>query len=93
MDRAAVYPVLALELEGWRRLPSNDLRSRVGDPPQVKSVTLGSEVIDVDVRLSWAGQKRRSIRVEAVANGPSSWRLERLGEAIFVTGPEGCDRS
>jgi hypothetical protein len=93
MDRAAVYSVLAVELEGWRRLPYDELRSRVDDPPQVRTVTLGSEVIDVEVRLYWADQRRGSIRVEAVANGPSCWRLERLMEAITLTAPTGRDRS
>jgi hypothetical protein len=51
----------------------------------VKPLVVEGEVIDVEVCVRWAGAKPGAIRVEAVANGPSCWRLERLEEAVVVS--------
>ncbi len=88
MDRAQAYATLAGELERWRHLPFDDLVSLVDTSPSVKSVPVGAEVIDVEVRVRWADVRRGALRVEAVANGPSCWRLERLEEAITVSPPK-----
>jgi hypothetical protein len=88
MDRAEAYAKLTAELERWRRLPFGDLVSLIGTSPSVASVLVGAEIIDLEVRIMWAEAKPGSIRVEAVANGPSCWRLERLEEAIIVSAPQ-----
>ena len=85
MDRQTAYVALAEELERQRRLPLGDLVSQVGAPPFVKAVQLGDEIIDIEVRLRWADSRHSTIRIEAVANGPSCWSLERLEEAITVS--------
>jgi len=85
LDRAKAYATLSEELERWRRLPFVDLASLVGDPPSVRSVVVGGEVIDVEVVVRWAGAEPGAIRVEASANGPSCWRLERLEESVIVS--------
>jgi hypothetical protein len=53
----------------------------------VQAVRLVGEVIDVEVRVHWAAAGREAICVEAVANGPSCWRLERLEDSITVPAP------
>jgi hypothetical protein len=87
LDRAEAYAKLTAELERWRRLTFDELVSFVGALPSVTSVPLGAEVIDIEVRIRWAEDKPGAIRVEAVANGPSCWRLERLEETIIVPAP------
>jgi hypothetical protein len=84
VDRDRAYATLVEELERWRRLPFDDLAGLVGAAPSVKSVLIGAEPIDVEVRIVWAESRPGAIRIEAVANGPSCWRLERLEEAIIV---------
>jgi len=85
MDRDRAYAKLVEELEQWRRLPFDDLVGLVGAAPSTMAVPIGAEIIDVEVRLRWSGSKPGAIRIEAVANGPSCWRLERLEEAITVS--------
>ena len=85
MDRDRAYAKLVEELERWRRLPFVDLVSLVDAPPLTNTVPVGSEIIDVEVRVRWAESGPGAVRVEAVANGPSCWRLERLEEAITVS--------
>lgn len=92
LDRVEAYAKLFAELERWRCLPFDDLASLVGVPPSVASVCIGAEVIDVEVRISWAEAEPGAIRVEAVANGPSCWRLERLEETVIVPAPPSSGR-
>ncbi|MHC5541574.1 hypothetical protein ACYOEI_25410 [Singulisphaera rosea] len=80
MDRTLAYATLAAELERWRRRPLDDLISLVDAPPSVTAIDVGGAVIDVEIRVRRASDG--SIRIEADANGPSWWRLERLEEAI-----------
>jgi hypothetical protein len=68
-------------------LPFDDLVDLVDAAPYVKSVAIGSEVIDVEIRIRWANPGRSAVRVEATAYGPSCWRLERLEESITVSSP------
>jgi hypothetical protein len=92
LDRVEAYAKLATELERWRCLPFDDLVSLVGASPSVTSVSIGAEVIDVEVCIRWAEAKPGAILVEAVANGPSCWRLERLEEAVIVPAPQSSGR-
>jgi hypothetical protein len=87
LDRAEEYAKLTAELERWRRLPFGDLVSLVGASPSVTSVPVEAEIIHVEVRIRWAEAKPGAIRVDAVANGPSCWRLERLEESVIVSAP------
>jgi hypothetical protein len=87
LDRAEAYAELTAELERWRCLPFGDLVSLVGASPSVTSVPVGAEIIEVEVRIKWAEAKPGALRVEAMANGPSCWRLERLEEAVIVSAP------
>jgi len=85
MKKSDAYQVLAAELESWRRLGYSALTEQVGQPAVTKSVPLGQEEISVQVRIRWADAERRSIRIEATADGPSCWRLERLEESVTVS--------
>jgi hypothetical protein len=84
LDRARAYAALAEELEQWRHLPFNDLAGLISRPPSVKSIVVGNEVVDVEISVRWTGSKPHAIQVEAVANGPSCYRLERLEESVIV---------
>jgi hypothetical protein len=92
LDRVEAYAKVAAELERWRRLPFGDLVGLIGFSPSVTSVSVGTEIIDVEVRVEWAKAKPGAVRVEAVANGPSCWRLERLEEAFIVSAPPSSGR-
>ena len=93
MDHHGAYAALAGELEKYRRMPFDQLVDRVGGAPAMTSVPVGSEVIEVEVRIRWAGPAPGDVRVEAVAYGPSCWRLERLEEAITVPVPRSAGPS
>ena len=90
MLRAEVYATLAPELEFWR-LPFVDLVSFVGTSPSVKKVAIGSLIIDVEECVRWAETGRDAIHIEAVANGPSCWRLERLEESVTISAPRASE--
>jgi len=84
MQRAHAYSALASELEKWRTIPPAELVALVGAPPVQVAVRHGDEEIEIEVAVAWEGFKKRAVRVEGTANGPSSWRLERMKESIVV---------
>jgi hypothetical protein len=87
MKRTDAYAILTTELQSLSQLNYSALVKHIGQPPTAKSVTAGLEEISVRVQVSWADSKRRSVRVEATADGPSPWRLERLVESVTVSPP------
>lgn len=87
LDRAETYVKLVEELERRRRLPFSDLVGLIGSSPSVSWFSVGAEMIEVEVRVVWAVARPGSIRIEAVANGPSRWRFERLEEAVIIAAP------
>lgn len=89
MDRILAYATLAAELERWRRRPFDDLIRLVDAPPSVTAIDVGGAVIDIEVRVRRASVG--SIRIEAKANGPNWWRLERIEEAITISLPGTTD--
>jgi hypothetical protein len=84
MDRAGAYALLANRLESARRMGYTPLAQRVNQPPTSDRVQIGDEEIVVEVAVRWANQKRRSLRVEATALGPSTWMTQRLQESIVL---------
>ena len=84
MKLAEVYPVLAEELVRWRELPRRELALRAGTPPDVRVVEVAGHPVTIEISAAWVSQPGGAIRVEAVANGPSHWRLERTVESIVV---------
>jgi hypothetical protein len=88
MHRANAYAAVTEELRRWSQMPVADLLTRVNRPPEVREVTVQREVLMIEVAASWADAKHTSIRIEATANGPSHWRMERLIERVVVPVPE-----
>ena len=84
MERANAYAALASELEQWRLRPAAELASRVGAPPVVRHTEVAGEVVSIEVSVAWADTSHDKFKIEAVANGPSSWTTERLVERITV---------
>lgn len=85
MERANVYAVLAKELEQWRLRPAADLASLAGALPSVREAHIAGEVVTIEVSVAWTDASHESLRIEAVANGPSHWNTERLVERITVS--------
>jgi hypothetical protein len=87
LDRDKAYSILARELEHLRRLPRPDLVRCIGGPAIERTEWDGAEPLTIEVRVEWADEKAGTIRIRAVSNGPSCWRLERLEEAVLVGPP------
>jgi hypothetical protein len=88
MKRADAYALLADELQRWQRMPYRDLVAQIDAAPPSTSAAIGPESIEIQVCARWADPGRNAIRVEAIANGPSHWRLERLIESVVVREPK-----
>ena len=88
VNRNDAYAILATELESWRRLGYTALVKRVGQPSTSKSVAAGPEEISIRVQVKWADTDKSAVRVEATADGPSSFRLERLQESVTISPPD-----
>lgn len=84
MHKATAYEALARELEHWRSMPAGQLVATVGTPASTRNVTIDGEDIAIEVSAEWQGHEQDAVRITAVANGPSHWRLERLVESIVV---------
>ena len=84
MKQASAYRVLTQELEVWRELAADELLRRVGSVPRVRVIDIDGEPVSIEVSVSWMDKSRTRVRVEAIANGPSTWRMERVIEHIEV---------
>jgi hypothetical protein len=84
MNRHDAYALLCRELEAWKQRPYAQLVSLVGQPPKETAVPVGHEEVLVSVRVRWEHETKRTLRLEAIAYGPSCWKLERLEESIVV---------
>ena len=87
MQRAQIYEVLSLELASWSQLPRAELAARFGLPAHRRSIEIAGENITVEVGAKWASPTREAIRIQAIANGPSSWQLQRIEEGTTVASP------
>lgn len=82
MKRARAYAIVGHELEQWRDLSSDGLMGYVGQSPLVREIEIDREPVSIEVFVSWRDASRTHVRVEAIANGPSTWRLERVVEHL-----------
>jgi hypothetical protein len=82
MKRASAYAVVAQELELWRRLASDVLLRHVGESPLIRLIEIEAEPVSIEVSVSWRDASRTHLRVEVIANGPSTWRMERVVEHV-----------
>jgi hypothetical protein len=84
MNRDDAYALLSRELLSWQHRPYEQLVSQVDQPASERNVRLGEEDVTLRVAVRWASEKKTAVRIEAVADGPSWYRLERLEESIVV---------
>ena len=84
MDRIRAYALLVAELERWRLKPRQEVAALAGGPAVSVSDVVGDESVSIEVKVRWADDRHTRLRVEAVAYGPSTWKLERLEEAISL---------
>jgi hypothetical protein len=85
--RANAHAVVARELEGWRDLTADELRSQVGETPVARTVELDGESMLIEVCVAWADASQERVRVEAIAYGPSTWRMDPVAEHILLQLP------
>jgi len=83
MNRASAYTVLVAELETFRELPGDALAALVG-ATQSKVVPMDGGHCSVEVQVQWASPKQSSVRVTAIAYGPSHLMTERYEEALTL---------
>jgi hypothetical protein len=87
MDRMRAYTELAADLDRYRQLSYEELARRVGGPSVERSVESLEGPLTIEIRFRWAGSEGSAVQISATAYGPSSWKLERLDEAVIVKGP------
>ena len=87
MNRGDAYALLSRTLHTWQQRPYDQLAALVGQPARESVVRLGEEEVTIRVRVIRAHGTREALRIEAAAEGPSSWRLERLEESAVVAAP------
>ncbi len=85
MHRGDAYAALSEELHHWRGRPDADLVAAVGQPPASREIKIAGELVTIEVTASWAGPEQNSVRLQAVAYGPSHWRTEQLSEAVTIS--------
>jgi hypothetical protein len=88
MDRIRAYAELAVDLDRYRRLPYEELVRRVDGPSVERSVDGLEGPLTIEIRFRWAGSEGSAVQVSATVYGPSSWKLERLDEAVTITRPD-----
>lgn len=84
MHRADVTPKLWEELDRLRALPKGELLALVNSPASERFVTIANEEITIETTVTWADASRAVLRIDAIANGPSTWKLERCQESLLI---------
>jgi hypothetical protein len=84
MNRADAYSILSRKLSSWQRRPYEELVALVGQPESQHVERVGGEDVTVSMRVRWADTRAGTLRVDAVAYGPSCWALERLEESVVI---------
>lgn len=84
MHKSQAYALLAAELEAWRALPIRDVLAQLNCQALVKSKVFDGEIIDMEISVHWLDEYKKQICVQAIALGASTWKMERLEEAIVL---------
>jgi len=84
MHRADAYAALNEELDRWRQRSRAELVACVGKPAVAREVKIKGELVSIELSASWANPERTAVRLNAVAYGPSHWRMEQLSEGITL---------
>lgn len=85
MDRHEAYQQVMEILAQYEELPFPELVSLVGQRRSERVRTDSGEEFLIDVRVIWANQEARRLKVIASADSPSTFRLQRLEERVFVS--------
>lgn len=85
------YEELVRLLAAAAREPYIDLVRRVDAPPRVSESCVSGETLTFEVAVHWLDRDAGSLRVVARGLGGSTWRLERLEEAITVIRPHSIE--
>jgi hypothetical protein len=83
MNRGDAYRVLAAEILSLSQQGYDSLASQVGHTTQRQS-SVGQELLTIEILVRWDDLKKRTIRIDAMALGPSCWTLERLEESVVI---------
>lgn len=84
MNRGDAYALLCRELQSWRHCPHDQLVALVDHPASEAVVRLGGEDVTLRVAVRWENREKGTLRIEAAADGPSWYKLERLEESLVV---------
>ncbi len=84
VNRGKAQSLLYGELAARRGEGYERLVRLIGQPSESRDLWLGSEPVTIETRVMWADSRRRAVRVEATVYGSSSYRLERVDEAMIV---------
>jgi len=87
VERTDAYAILAAELESWRQRPFHEVSRMVGMPAAARTVRLKGEDLSLTVTVRWSDDRQRGVLIEVTADGPSTWKLERLEERIDIKTP------
>jgi len=83
MNRGDAYCVLAAELNLFSKQGFDSLLLKVGCTTS-RVLRIGQEDVTIETTVGWNDARKRTIRVNASALGPTCFRIERLEESIVV---------
>ncbi len=84
MYRDVAYAILSKELNRWKSKTNEEVIAAAGSTKASIHNTQAGEEIKMEVTTKWIDEEKKKIRIEAVAYGPSHWKLERLEEKVTI---------
>ncbi len=84
MYRDEAYAILSKELNRWKNRSTDEIIAEAESTISKKIKTKDEEEIEIELTSKWTNETKKIIRVEAIAYGPSHWKLERLEEKITI---------
>ncbi len=88
MYRDEAYALLSKELNLWKNKTTEEIFALVESQTVSTQRSNDGEEIKIEVISKWIDREKKKIRVEAIAYGPSHWKLERLEEKILIDLPK-----
>ena len=85
MKKVRAYEIAMDALEEWRVKPFAELSRLAGSIEKTTIAGPDGETYYLDVRVDWL-EKRDGFRVVAIVDQGSSFKLERIEEAIEIAG-------
>ncbi len=84
MDRHDAYTILADTLAKYKALRFEELEGLVGKDSYERISSGSGEEYLIDIAVAWVDNRRDAIRVDASADSPEPFRLERIEEHLVV---------